>query len=126
MIFYQFNRRYNQKIPILNQPTYTCHCGDTYVDDYVDALGHSHEVTDHKDASCTEAGYDTYTCHCGDTYTEEIPATGHNYVDGVCENCGEVDAENPPTGNANLWSVALAAMTSMVTVVSCIARKREE
>ena len=106
--------------------TYTCHCGDTYVDDYVDALGHSHEVTDHKDASCTEAGYDTYTCHCGDTYTEEIPATGHNYVDGVCENCGEVDAENPPTGNANLWSVALAAMTSMVTVVSCIARKREE
>ncbi|MCD8194950.1 MAG: hypothetical protein LUD22_01450, partial [Coprobacillus sp.] len=38
---------------------------------------HSYEVTDHKDATCTEAGYDEYTCSCGDTYTNPIEALGH-------------------------------------------------
>ena len=40
-------------------------------------------------ATCTTAGVMTYTCSCGDSYTEQIAATGHNYVDGVCDACGE-------------------------------------
>ena len=33
-----------------------------------------------------------YTCSiCGGQFIEEIPATGHNYVDGVCDKCGDLD-----------------------------------
>ena len=41
--------------------------------------------------TCTEGGYTTHTCSvCGDSYTDsETAATGHNYVDGICTNCGE-------------------------------------
>ena len=43
-----------------------------------------------KVATCTEKGEKTYTCTvCGETKTEDIPALGHNYVDGVCTRCGE-------------------------------------
>ena len=58
--------------------THTCACGDSYVDAYVDALGHvwdSGKVT--KQPTATETGVRTYTCtRCGETKTETIPATG--------------------------------------------------
>ena len=58
--------------------THTCACGDSYVDTYVDALGHawdSGKVT--KQPTATEAGIRTYTCtRCGETKTETISATG--------------------------------------------------
>ena len=56
--------------------THTCSCGDSYVDTYVDALGHawdSGKVT--KQPTATEAGVRTYTCtRCHETKTESIPA----------------------------------------------------
>ena len=58
--------------------THTCACGDSYVDTYVDALGHAWDngkVT--KPATETEDGVKTFTCtRCGETKTEVIPATG--------------------------------------------------
>ena len=58
--------------------THTCACGDSYVDTYVDALGHawdSGKVT--KQPTATETGVRTYTCtRCSATKTETIPATG--------------------------------------------------
>ena len=58
--------------------THTCSCGDSYVDTYVDALGHawdSGKVT--KEPTATETGVRTYTCtRCSATKTETIPATG--------------------------------------------------
>ena len=56
--------------------TYTCsRCGDSYKDNYVDALGHSWDegiVT--KEATTTEEGVMTYTCtRCDETRTEAIP-----------------------------------------------------
>ena len=58
--------------------THTCACGDSYVDTYVDALGHawdSGKVT--KEPTETETGVKTFTCtRCGETRTETIPATG--------------------------------------------------
>ena len=58
--------------------THTCACGDSYVDTYVDALGHAWDegkVT--KVATETESGVKTFTCtRCGETRTETIPATG--------------------------------------------------
>ena len=82
--------------------TYTCDCGESYVDNLVDALGHNYvqsgnvytcsrcgdSYTGHEHSyteettqpTCTTAGYTVYTCSCGDSYTVEIPALGHNYV----------------------------------------------
>ena len=59
--------------------THTCSCGDSYVDTYVDALGHAWDegkVT--KPATEVEAGIKTYTCtRCGETKTETIPVLPH-------------------------------------------------
>ena len=42
------------------------------------------------EATCTTDGEKKYTCsECGHIYFEVVDATGHNYVDGVCENCNE-------------------------------------
>ncbi len=93
------------------EKTYTCDCGDSYVET-IDPTGHHFEKgecticgekdPDHehnyteavtKQPTCTEDGEKAYTCDCGDSYTEVIPATGHHYVDGECEHCGEKDPD---------------------------------
>ena len=58
--------------------THTCSCGDSYVDTYVDALGHDWDSgTVTKQPTATETGVRTYTCtRCSVTKTETIPATG--------------------------------------------------
>ena len=67
--------------------THTCACGDSYVDAYVDALGHNWnngKVT--KEPTETEDGVKTYTCtRCGEIKTEAIPKLTHehNYKDVV-------------------------------------------
>ena len=43
--------------------TYTCHCGDTYIDNYVDATGHTEVVDQAVTATCTENGL-TEGKHC--------------------------------------------------------------
>ena len=59
---------------------------------------HTHSYTSSvtTEATCTAAGVMTYTCSCGNSYTEEIPATNHYYLDGVCINCGI--SENDASG----------------------------
>ena len=61
--------------------THTCACGDSYVDTYVDALGHawdSGKVT--KQPTATETGIRTFTCtRCGETKTETIPKLTHEH-----------------------------------------------
>lgn len=69
--------------------THTCtRCEDSYVDTYVDALGHAWDdgvVT--KQPTATENGVKTFTCtRCGETRTEPIPATGDEPCDGG-EDC---------------------------------------
>ena len=55
--------------------THTCACGESYVDTYVDALGHSWDSgTVTKEPTATETGVRTYTCtRCHETKTESIP-----------------------------------------------------
>ena len=72
--------------------TYTCACGDSYVADETEALGHSYEGVITVEPSCTEAGVMTYTCTvCGDSYTEELAADGHYpvIVEGYPATCTE-------------------------------------
>ena len=61
--------------------THTCSCGHSYVDTYVDALGHAWDNgTVTKEPTETEAGTKTFTCtRCGETKTEVIPALSHEH-----------------------------------------------
>ncbi len=66
--------------------TYTCACGDSYADDYVDATGHSYTSEITTPATHTATGVMTYTCSaCGDTYTEVIAKIKHTYTSEVIE-----------------------------------------
>ena len=50
-----------------------------------------------KAATCTDKGSIEYKYSCGKTETEEIPANGHDYKNGVCNDCGTEDPNyNPP------------------------------
>ena len=90
--------------------TYTCTaCGESYVADQVDALGHSYEASVTKEPTCSEEGTKTYTCTaCGDSYTEAIATVGHTYESVVtaptcteqgytthtCTACGDVTVDS--------------------------------
>jgi len=56
------------------------------------------DIGEAKDATCTEAGITAGVkcADCGEIITaqETIPATGHNYVDGVC-SCGALESTTP-------------------------------
>lgn len=72
--------------------TYTCDiCGDSYVADETEALGHSYDDGVVTAPTCTAKGYTTYTCGaCGDSYlSDETDALGHSFENGVCTLCGE-------------------------------------
>ncbi len=67
--------------------TYTCSvCGDAYVDDYVDVLGHTYgEWVIDVDATCTTKGSKHKVCEvCNDTAIETIDSLGHD--EGVWKN----------------------------------------
>jgi len=68
--------------------TYTCTaCGDSYVADYVAALGHDEVVVPAVPPTCTESGLNEgkHCARCGEVLVArtEIPATGHGYEAAV-------------------------------------------
>ena len=66
--------------------TYTCECGDTYVDDYTDELDHEYTSEITTAPTHLAEGETTYTCECGYTYTEAIEKlTKHTYEEVVTE-----------------------------------------
>ena len=71
--------------------THTCECGDSYIDTYIDALGHDFgDWAQMKAPTCTEKGEEKRTCsRCEVPEAREIPALGHEYENGVCVRCGE-------------------------------------
>ena len=95
--------------------THTCSCGNSYKDNYTNALGHNysggvctrcgakdpnyqaphtHNYTAVVTApTCTEKGYTTHICSCGNSYKDNYTnALGHNYSGGVCTRCGDKSA----------------------------------
>ena len=108
--------------------THTCACGDSYVDTYVDALGHAWDngkVT--KEPTETETGVKTFTCtRCGETRTETMPVIPHvhsykdvvtaptctekGYTTHTC-SCGDsyVDTYTDPLGHDLKDDAAVAA-----------------
>ena len=79
---------------------YTDTCTET-----LPSLGHKTELVGAKAATCTEDGYtgDQVCTVCGETVKkgEVIPATGHDYKDGKCTNCGETDPNYKPAEPEN-------------------------
>ena len=91
--------------------TYTCQCGDSYVDNYVDCLGHDTLWTVTKEPTCTEDGWKVKKCSRCEFIEEEaiLFAVGHTFDEGTitkeatcieagektytCVNCGEVKTE---------------------------------
>ena len=109
---------------------YTCSvCGDSYRENFTDALGHSWNsgvVT--KAAACTESGEMLYTCErCEETKTEEIAPLGHNLKNwtirsypsctkngekfSVCTRCKETVTQSTPAyGHSwSEWEESVAA-----------------
>lgn len=99
--------------------TYTCSCGSSFVGNYVDAKGHT-EVTDAAAAAtCAKTGL-TEGKHCSEcnevlVKQEVIPASAHEFKDGVCTACGAKDpsvnpfndvAETSPYAEAVSWAYA--------------------
>lgn len=50
---------------------------------------HSYKLQNEVKPTCTSKGAKAYSCYCGHSYVEEVAATGHNYVNGICQNCGD-------------------------------------
>lgn len=67
-----------------------------------DTHTHSYTSSVTTAATCTTAGVKTHTCSCGHSYTQSIPATGHNYIDGVCSVCGAADPNYEPDSEPRL------------------------
>jgi len=67
--------------------TYTCHCGDSYMADYVDALGHDWgEWTETLAPDCTTEGEERRDCgRCDHFETNVLDATGHSHKAKVTE-----------------------------------------
>ena len=82
--------------------TYTCSCGDTYTDDYVDPLGHSpaDPVQEHViPSTCSAEGSYEEVIYCAvcDHEISRIPyttpKTEHTYQDGFCTECHQADPD---------------------------------
>ena len=91
--------------------TYTCACGDSYVADVVDALGHRWV-----EATCTQPKRCT---RCG---TKDGSALGHNYVNGVCTLCGETffkitaDKDTVSIGDIVTYTVSMGPVENLAAV----------
>ncbi|MBQ7294801.1 MAG: InlB B-repeat-containing protein [Clostridia bacterium] len=69
--------------------TATCICGHT------ETTAHLWNVTDSKDATCTEDGYKNSKCdYCTATKEETLTAPGHTKGEAVIENSVDPDCEN--------------------------------
>ena len=69
---------------------YTCECGDSFIDNEIEANGHSlsgwYIVTT---ATCTTAGVEQNDCsECDYSETREAVATGHTFDGSKCSGCG--------------------------------------
>ena len=67
------------------------------VSETAEVCKHENTTETTEDATCGENGSVTVVCDdCGITVSvETIEAIGHNYIDGVCDNCGEAEVVVP-------------------------------
>ena len=78
--------------------TYTCSCGVSFIDDYVNALNHDYNSIK-TEPTCTQQGYTTHTClRCGDNYIDTyVHAIEHEFTDYVYDNNATYNADGTMT-----------------------------
>ena len=98
--------------------TYVCHCGDAYVADEIDALGHSYsDWVIVQEATATDCGVREKTCvTCKDKITESIPATGEQNTLGG----SETDSVESTTDHETVTDTAPASSCETVVNVGAI------
>ena len=128
---HEHNYRYSSTVmyPTCTEQGYTihyCSCGQSYKDNYKDALGHyysddhrygkycircdadktghihTYELEEIVDPTCKDWGYHLYICQCGETqkaYSES--ALGHEYANGLCIRCGHVEGDHEHSYNSS-------------------------
>ena len=91
--------------------THTCACGDSYVDTYTNALGHSYGAwTQIKAPTCTAKGTEAKTCtRCNASETRDVAALGHSYANGKCTRCGAADPNYKPAPKAPELKITTSA-----------------
>ena len=112
--------------------TYTCaNCGDSYVDTYVEALGHSFkEYVSDKNATCTADGTKTAKCErcdATDTVTDAGTAKGHSFGDWIVEKaatCVDKGTEHRDCANCDHFETRVIDATghdykAVVTEPTC-------
>lgn len=99
-----------------------CECGNK-----IDSDAHVQEELPAVAPSCTEPGKSKGAkcsiCERIMIKQTELPAEGHDYVDGVCTTCGH-DQNAPETGDLITVFCALSAVSSMAVVA--LLKKKEE
>ena len=74
--------------------------------DIIEATGHTEIIDEGKAPTCTETGLTEgkHCSVCGEILVaqETIAALGHDYVNGVCKNCGEKQPVIPPPGGGGI------------------------
>ena len=99
-----------------------CECGNK-----IDSEAHVQEELPAVAPSCTEPGKSKGAkcsiCERIMIRQTELPAEGHDYVDGVCTTCGH-DQNAPETGDLITVFCALSAVSSMAVVA--LLKKKEE
>lgn len=68
----------------------SCACGEKETKSFAEPTHRYGNWITQKTATCTVNGVRECTCSlCGDRKTETVKATGHNYENYVCTNCGD-------------------------------------
>lgn len=114
--------------------TYTCSCGESFVDDYMDATGHSFtKYESNNDATCKKDGTETAKCDhgCGetDTRTDKGSKLGHKYENGKCIRCGASQwiPETGDTSNIFLWAgLLILSAIALFFLIFWKRRKKDE
>lgn len=71
----------------------TCTCG-FYEKRMIQATGHMFgEWSTFVEPTCADNGVERRQCMCGLCEERGLDALGHNYIDGICNHCGEADPD---------------------------------
>lgn len=85
--------------------THTCHCGDSYIDSYVDALGHTEVIDSAVAATCTTTGL-TEGKHCSVCHVVIIAQQKTDKLGHSMQKTEEKDPTCTDVGNIAYWTCA--------------------